>query len=346
LGASLAVDSTISVSGSAPSGITVDDAGNLWVTEQSTGTVARFASTQNGGSAQEIALSGGALTNPYGILASADGQIYVAGQGSANLVRISADGLSSSFEALPGTEPHTVIDGPDGELYITDQANARVVRFVDAAPRASALGVGTVTPTSATASTLVDPRGNETQVFFDYGPTGAYGRTAGPYIVPGSAAATAVTGKLTALKPGTTYHVRVRTSNAEGSTTTPGTTFASRPIRLSATTKFRYRSGPTTAITQVSVSRLAGGETITLRCQGRGCAFKTKVFKHVKKGSRLFGKPLWKARGLTPGSKVVVLVTRSRSIGRSSTLTVRKGNRPLIAQACLRPGTTRPGPCS
>ncbi|WP_156390998.1 MULTISPECIES: hypothetical protein [unclassified Nocardioides] len=341
------VDSTITVAtGSGPEGIAADGAGNLWVTEWNTGKVVRFPASQNNGSAQEIPLTGGTLANPYGIVASGDGRIYVAGQASANLVRISADGVSSSFEALPATEPHAVVDGPDGELYVTDQRNASLLRFVDAAPRASAAAVKAPTTTAATASSVVDPRGNETRVFFDYGATTAYGRTAGPYVVPASAAATNVAVRLTGLKPGTTYHVRVRATNAEGTTTTTGTTFASRSPRLAARTKLRYRSGPTTVITQVSVSRLGGGETITIRCQGRGCLFKTKVVKRVKKGIRSFGNELWKARGLRQGSKVVVLVTKPKAIGRSTTLTVRAGKKPKIVQSCLRPGTTRPTSCS
>ncbi|GAA1792454.1 hypothetical protein GCM10009795_042650 [Nocardioides hankookensis] len=347
LGTSPSVESTISVAGgSGPDGIAADAAGSLWVTEYNAGKVARFPAAQNGGSAQEVTLTGGTLSDPYGILASADGHVYVAGQASANVVRVSADGLSSSFEALPGTEPHALTDGPDGELYLTDQHSANVIRFVDGAARAAAAAVKAVTTTAATATSVVDPRGNETQVFFDYGPTGAYGRTAGPYVVAGSAGVTNVAGRLTGLEPGTAYHVRVRATNAEGTTTSTDKAFASRSPLLAARTTFRYQPGRTTVISRVSVARLGGGETITLRCQGRGCPFKAKAFKRVKKGSRSFGKELWKARGLHPGSKVVVLVTKPRTIGRSTTLVVRADTKPRIVQSCLRPGTTRPGPCS
>ena len=211
--------------GSAPDGITSDAAGNLWVTLWNDGKVAHFPASQNGGAAQEITPTGGSLVNPFGIVAAPDGRIYVAGNSSANVVRIAPDGSSFQFYPLPDSTPFNIINGPDGDLWLSDQGKSRIVRLVNSAPRAT---TGAATPTSATSASVhasVDARGNATEVVFDYGPTPAYGSTSAPIALPNGAGPVDVTGVLASLTPSTTYHVRARATNAEGPANGGDTTF-------------------------------------------------------------------------------------------------------------------------
>jgi sugar lactone lactonase YvrE len=226
LAATPIVEASVATSaGSGPDGVTADGAGNIWITEWISGKVARFPADQNGGSAVEFGPPGGGLANPFGIVAGADGRMYVAGKGSANIARVTPDGVFALY-SLPDSEPFNIINGTDGDLWFTDQKKTRILRLVNSAPRV-ATGVATaIGPNAGSVQASVDPRGNDTQVVFDYGPTAAYGATSAPVTLPIAAGPVPVTSVLTGLAPSTTYHVRVRASNAEGSLAGTDTTFA------------------------------------------------------------------------------------------------------------------------
>lgn len=350
-GTGFSVETSVGIptSGGAPNGIAADAAGNLWVTEFSSGKVARFAPSQSGGAAVEFTPAGGTLTNPFGIVASADGHIYVAGRGSANVVRLDGDGTGFAYYGIPGSGPFTIVDGPDGDLYLTDQDKPRILRFVNAAPRVQ---TGAAAASGAVEAT-VDPRGNDTQVVFDYGTTTAYGSTTAPTAVPSGAAPVPVSATLTGLAPGTTYHVRARATNAEGETSGADATFttppaAAPPARLAAKTAFKLKVKKKTGVTVVKrivISGLVGTETATIRCTGKRCPFKAKTFK-LAAGKRTFGRSLLKGRKLRRGTVVSVQVTAPETIGTSTVLTVRKGKKPKTVRACLAPGATKPSACS
>ncbi len=226
LGTSFTVESEVATPpGSAPDGVTSDGAGNVWSTLWNTGQVARFPAGQNNGNAAVITPTGGTLTNPFGIVAGADGRMYVAGKGSANVVRVSADGSAFAFYGLPDSEPFNIINGFDGDLWFSDQRKTRIVRLVNAAPRAATGAAAATSASSASVPASVDPRGNDTQVVFDYGPTTAYGSTSAAVAVPNGVTPVQVTGVLAGLAPSTTYHVRARATNAEGTATGDDVTF-------------------------------------------------------------------------------------------------------------------------
>lgn len=73
-----------------------------------------------------------------------------------------------------------------------------------------------VDDTSAAVTGLITPRGSDTAWRLDYGPTIAYGSTLKGDTVPGTVTAQAVSGKLTGLTPGTTYHVRLVGTSPKG----------------------------------------------------------------------------------------------------------------------------------
>ena len=113
------------------------------------------------------------------------------------------------------------------------------VAAVFAAPAAITGPVSAVGPTSATASGTVNPNGRSTSWYFEYGTTTSYGRRTSSRSAGSGNANTQVSGSLTGLAPGTTYHYRLVASNGDGTTrgrdgifTTP---FAPRAVTGSAT---------------------------------------------------------------------------------------------------------------
>jgi hypothetical protein len=69
---------------------------------------------------------------------------------------------------------------------------------------------------SATASGVVDPNGGATTFRFEYGPTASYGSSSPSYGAGSSFDPVAVSGDISSLQPGTTYHYRLAASNAAG----------------------------------------------------------------------------------------------------------------------------------
>lgn len=221
----------IPTAGGAPHGVAADQAGNIWVTEYNAGTVARFpANAPDNSEAVEFAPLGAPLTTPFGIVAGADGRMYMAatndaGSGTSAIARVNADG--SGFTVFPAgdAEPFRIINGTDGDLLVTDRLKTRILRFVNTAPRVTTNAAAATAPTSGAATAGVNPRGNETQLVFDYGPTAAYGFTSAPVTLPTGVNTVAATAPLTGLAPSTTYHLRARATNAEGSATGADLTF-------------------------------------------------------------------------------------------------------------------------
>ena len=330
--------------GGSPDGIAADGAGALWVTRWSDGAVSRIA----GGIVTPFTPSS-PLGQPFGIVAGADGNVYVTGSATSNLQRISPSGTFTNYP-VPGThQPWQVVNGPDGDIWFTDNGNSDVHRFVSAAPRATTNGASALSPTSASFSATVDPRGNDTQVVFDYGPTTAYGSTTAAVNVPAGTTGIPVNAAAQALPPGTTLHVRVRATNGEGSVTGADQTFTTPPqpvALLPASTTMGWRRFPTYLILRkVRVELLRGGETIRMRCRGRGCPFKSRRVKVSRRGARNFGR-LFRKRKLRVGARLTVTVTQPGAIGRVTILTVRRRKEPRLQRRCLPPGTTRPRACT
>ncbi len=373
----LAVESTIATAtpGAGPDGIASDGAGNLWVTENIVGRLARFPAAQSGGVAAEITPTGGAFSDPIGIVAGADGRIYVAAKGSHGVVRLNADGTNARFYGVADNgEPFDIVKGPDDDLWFTDNNRSRIARLVDGAPRTTtgtAAATGTAT---AAVGAVADPRGNETTVVFDYGPSTAYGQTSAPVTVPAGIGPVPVATALAGLAAGTTYHVRARAINGEGGTAGADATFttallpapappgpivarpaprAPRIARVTARTTFHVRTSARThrtVVTSVVISGLRGTERATLTCTGRRCPFRTaKHFtltrKTLRKGARSFGRDVFRNRNLAGTTTISVQVTAPGAIGTSTVLQIRPHKRFRIVSRCVQPGARKTSVC-
>jgi streptogramin lyase len=373
----LSVESTVTIptTGGGPDGITSDGTGTIWVTENAAGKIAHFPATQTNGTAVEVTPLGGALSDPFGIVVGADGRIYVAGKGSHNIVRLDADGSHPRFYGVSdGGEPFDIVRGPDDDLWFTDNSRTRISRLVNGAPRASTGAAAATGSSSASVNATVDPRGNETEVVFDYGPTIGYGQTSAPVTVATGAGPVAVPGTLAGLVAGTAYHVRARAINGEGETagadatfttspaaaappappTAPGTPPAPRPPtpRVTATTSFQVHvsaKARKTVVQKVVIRGLKGTETATITCAGKRCPFKTKRYTlkktTLKKGARSFGRTVFKNRNLSGTTTISVQVTAPGAIGTSTVLQIRPHKKPKTLRRCVQPGAKSTSAC-
>jgi hypothetical protein len=87
-----------------------------------------------------------------------------------------------------------------------------------AAPTAITGPVSAVGPTSATATGTVNPNGQATNWYFEFGTSTSYGRRTPTRNAGSGSANVAVSASLTGLSPGTTYHYRVVATGAGGTT--------------------------------------------------------------------------------------------------------------------------------
>ena len=330
LGVSLTVETAIGIAGgSGPSGVTVLN-GEVYTTLQGTGGVTHFPVTQNGGTTVTFPGPVG-ISGPIGITPDANGQLVVAAGNS--IYDLSTTGVFTAVPVPALSKPQNAVLAANGDVWVTDANKPQLLRVVDGPPKGA---VTTSTATSASTASVVasvDPRGNATQFHVDYGTTTAYGST-----VAGSVAAGASpldqTVTLSKLKPGKTYHLRLTATNVRGTFVGTDTTFT-MPKQVKAKSAFTWTlSASSTVLTTVKLTKLTGGETVTLTCAGgksKGCPFKKKTIKKLKKGTKDLS-ALFKGRQLKPGAKLVVTVSAKDLIDRTTTLTVRQGKPPKISR--------------
>ena len=337
----LGIESTVTTGVGNPDGIAVDGSGRIWVTLYTAGTLAHFPATQDGGGVTKLPASG--LQQPFGIVLGADGRLYVAAQGSSEIARVDPSTSTVVRYGVQGAEPFQIINGPDGDLYFTDTNASRILYFVNSAPRASTVAARALATTAGSVDAKVDSRGNATQVVFDYGTTTAYGSTTAPQTVAAGIGASDVRADLPALEPGTTYHVRVRATNAEGGATGQDVSFttpAPDPTPVRAAVSFRWGFTTSyTVLTRVRVRQVTRKDTVKLTCKGRGCAVKKKTVRG-KKGVVNFTRYFGTERRLRKGAKVRLRITAPGRIGAVATLKVRRGKDPKVTRRCVLPGTT------
>jgi hypothetical protein len=104
---------------------------------------------------------------------------------------------------------------PAGFVLLSSAAG---VAAVSAAPTANTGPVTAVGTTSATAAGTVNPNGQSTTWHFEYGTSASYGKNTSPRSAGSGTADVQVSGALTGLAAGTTYHYRLVATNDAGTT--------------------------------------------------------------------------------------------------------------------------------
>ncbi len=97
-------------------------------------------------------------------------------------------------------------------------SSAAGVAAVSAAPTANTGPVTAVGTTSATAAGTVNPNGQSTTWYFEYGTSASYGKKTSSRSAGSGTADVQVSGALTGLAAGTTYHYRLVATNNSGTT--------------------------------------------------------------------------------------------------------------------------------
>jgi len=153
-----------------------------------------------------------------------------------------------------------------------------------APPAATTAEVETIGRTSVLVHGIVDPNVRLTSFGFQYGPTIAYGTTAAGGWVPPGPGNTPVSVRLTGLRPGIVYHVRLTATNADGTAVGADQTFQldrKRPVLSFLRAMpgiFRARKGTSFEF------KLSEPSTVTFK------------FDRVKPGARQHGRCLPRTR--------------------------------------------------
>src|SRR5262249_38487298 len=108
----------------APSGLTFDGQGNLYVANYASNSVDRIS---RDGTRTQFA-SGGHLKGPIGLVADESGNIYVANYASGTVARITPAGIST-IVATGFNGPYYLTLDRTGSLFVSQQADNSIVRI-------------------------------------------------------------------------------------------------------------------------------------------------------------------------------------------------------------------------
>jgi hypothetical protein len=208
--------------------------------------------------------------------------------------------------------------------------------FTTFAPPTATTGVANgVGPESATLNATVDPRGQNTTFFFEYGNTSAYGRKVPltPAAAGSASQLLAVTTPVTGLKPGATIHFRVVATNGSGSSSGADATFKTRRLTVaSSISKTKLRTA------------LSNGVRTRTRCNTT-CSVKLELLLPAKLAKRLHlkrtvavikvaAKPAGRVAQLRFSRRIARLLRTQRSLGLSLklTATTKTGGRTVVSK--------------
>lgn len=209
----------------------------------------------------------------------------------------------------------------------------------DEAPTVGAPSIATTSAASVQVSVPVDSHGNETTVQVEYVTAGAY---RGTERVPGAATTVTigtlpasdagpvvVTGQVSGLDPRSTYRMRVKAVNARGEAASADVT-----VTTPAAPKIGFKASvgaDTTELTKLTLTRLTGGESATVRCKtaAKGCPFTSETLAALAAGRHSLTS-LLKGDALDPGAKVIIRVSEYDVRLSTLTLTIRDGRQPKV----------------
>jgi hypothetical protein len=99
----------------------------------------------------------------------------------------------------------------------------------------------------------------------------------------------------------------------------------------------------TTRVVRLVVRNLPAGGWVEVRCNGRGCPFRTRSVR--PRGARAQLAQMFPRRGLPAGTVLELRVLAPEHIGKIVRYTMRSGKLPAVRSACLPPGARRPRHC-
>jgi uncharacterized protein (TIGR02145 family) len=151
----------------------------------------------------------------------------------------------------------------EGDTYLYD--NVRTAQIVAIPPVSTSKAAASVAETTVTLNGSVNPNGTSTAVSFEYGTSTAYGSTidAVTNIINGSSL-TDVTANLTGLTPNTTYHFRVKATNAAGTVTGEDLTFLTLTSVVAPVATSSAATAVTNTTATINGSVNANGSTTTV----------------------------------------------------------------------------------
>jgi streptogramin lyase len=191
------------------------------------GSVSKTASTSNT-TFEVFTPPAGQVDNPYGIAAGPDGNLWFTSRDNSRIGRMTPGGAFTTFSSgiSPNSQPGHIIAGPDFDLWFGELRAKRVARVLpDQPPRPTTGPATSSSPSTATVTGQVDPRGATTSVVVEYGTTTAYGSTAPANEVPAGIGPANVSAALTGLTGNTTYHYRITATSAGGTASGADGTF-------------------------------------------------------------------------------------------------------------------------
>ena len=232
--------SQFEVGGGGYSDIAVDAEDDLWVVSYNE-AVKKFSPA--GELLVEFGEEGtgeGQFDFPTGISVDAEGNLWVADSENDRVQEFNPQGqYLAQFGESGAAEgqldfPRKVAFDSEGDLWLADSENNRVEEWTRR-PLATTEAAINVKTTRATLGATVNPNGEETAFWFEFGKTTSYGSKipSSPKPLGSQTSAVAVFRTPTGLSPGTTYHYRVVAENEDGSTHGADRTFTTSagPLR-------------------------------------------------------------------------------------------------------------------
>jgi hypothetical protein len=171
----------------------------------------------------------------------------------------------STLEELSARQ--TIIEAAIANL--TARVDALAPATAPGAPAVSSVLADDETTTTAVVSGIVEPKGLPFTWQFEYGITSSYGSLAPPTPATAGAAEQPVSIPLTGLTPGTLYHLRLKATNAAGTTFSADTTFTTAAAPVAPTIVLDH-SFENTVIGTGNDQVQYTGASWTL-CAGGGC---------------------------------------------------------------------------
>jgi subtilisin family serine protease/sugar lactone lactonase YvrE/phosphodiesterase/alkaline phosphatase D-like protein len=219
--------------------LAVDDRGAIWVAEYNQERVTKFDS--KGTRLIEIGGSKGSgdgqFDVPTGLGIDPDGNIWVADSENGRVQGFSPTGEYLIQFGTSGSGdaefdfPRDVAFGPGGNIWVADSYNDRIQKW-SYAPFARTDSASSVNGGSAALNATINPQGNATSYYFEYGTTTSYGTKApaSPQSVGSGFDDVTTSRTVNGLSPATLYHYRVVAEGPYGTLKGKDRTFTTKSV--------------------------------------------------------------------------------------------------------------------